>query len=240
MPGRTYATLDEERLSSSRGHTQRVECVDIGVTTTSPLRFVVLGDSIAYGQGSDRPEDRVGPRVARELESHGLAVDLEVFAVPRATSRELGPQVQRAVTRRADLALIIIGANDLTRLVPPAQAAAMLGAAVQALRAAGATVLVVPAPDLSELAFLPPSVRPFVRRACRQLQEHQAAAAAAAGAEVAPVSAELSRAFASDPGLFSRDRYHPSSNGYARIAAAVSPFVVAAARSRTAALQPEH
>jgi lysophospholipase L1-like esterase len=32
--------------------------------------------------------------------------------------------------------------------------------------------------------------------------------------------------------MFSADRYHPSSAGYARIAAAVTPSVLAAARAR--------
>ena len=163
---------------------------------------------------------------------------LHVLAVPGATSRELAAQVRRAVSLGVDLALIVVGANDLTRLVPSAQAASALGSAVTTLRAAGARVVVAPAPDLSGFPAIPVAMRPFVHQACRRLQQQQAAATEAAGGAVAPVSAELARAFAADPAMYSRDRFHPSSAGYARIADVLTPYIVAAAG--TAALQPEH
>jgi lysophospholipase L1-like esterase len=47
---------------------------------------------------------------------------------------------------------------------------------------------------------------------------------------VAPLGADLDAAFAADPALFAGDRFHPSSAGYARIAAAHAPTVLAAAR----------
>ena len=46
------------------------------------------------------------------------------------------------------------------------------------------------------------------------------------------MAAEVSRAFGADPTMFSADRFHPSSAGYARIAAALAPTVLAAARDR--------
>ena len=56
--------------------------------------------------------------------------------------------------------------------------------------------------------------------------------AEAAGATVAAVAAEVGRSFADDAAMFSADRFHPSSAGYARIAAALAPTVVAAAQAR--------
>jgi len=204
------------------------------------LRLVVLGDSIAYGTGARHVDDAVGPRLVRELQRVDHDVDLKVFAVPGATSRDLAAQVRRAVAAGADLALIVVGANDLTRLVPPAQAAAALGAAVTALGAVGARVVVAPAPDLSDFPAVPPAFRPLVHSACLRLQQSQADATVPAGGVVAPVSAELALAFAADPALFSPDRYHPSSAGYARIAEVVTPYVLAAARETRGTLQPEH
>jgi lysophospholipase L1-like esterase len=49
---------------------------------------------------------------------------------------------------------------------------------------------------------------------------------------VAAEVAEVAGAFGSDPALFSHDRFHPSSAGYARIAAALAPYVLDAARRR--------
>ncbi|MEX5717079.1 GDSL-type esterase/lipase family protein [Geodermatophilus maliterrae] len=218
---------------------------------TAPLRLVLLGDSIAYGTGAARVEDTLGPRLAQVLRSEGIDVDLSVRAVPGAVSRDLAAQV-RAVPLDADLAVVVIGANDLARsalalLQGPAasvrvaggsevlsQATAALGAAVADLRAAGTDVVVVPAPDMSSVPFVPSALRPVVRAACTRLQGRQAAVAEAHGATVAAVSAEIGRAFTDDPALFSADRFHPSSAGYARIAAALAPTVLAVARARRA------
>ena len=46
------------------------------------------------------------------------------------------------------------------------------------------------------------------------------------------IADEVGRAFGADPSLFSADRFHPSSAGYARIATALLPHVRAAARAR--------
>ena len=96
-------------------------------------------------------------------------------------------------------------------------------------------VVFVPAPDLSDLPFVPPVARPWVRQACVPLQRRQGAAAESAGGVVAPISADLARVFAADAALFSPDRYHPSSAGYASIAEALEPYIVAAACSRAEA-----
>jgi lysophospholipase L1-like esterase len=194
------------------------------------LTFVVLGDSIGFGTGAGRPEDALGPRLTAALGAEGIAADLAVLAVPGAVSRDLAPQVRRAVALQPDLALVVIGANDLARFVPPARAAADLGAAVSALRGAGAEVVVVPAPDLALVPWIPAAYRSLVTAACTQLQTRQGEAVRGAGGVVAALGTDLDAAFSADPALFARDRFHPSSGGYARIAAALAPTVLAAAR----------
>jgi lysophospholipase L1-like esterase len=196
-----------------------------------PLHLVVLGDSLAHGTGAARPADTLGARMARALDRAGHTVELHVVAVPGATSLELAEQVHDAIALDADIALVVVGANDLSRFVPLTQSTAALGVAVRALHCAGATVVVAPAPDLSCVPGVPAAARPALRTACVELQRQQAAAAEAAGAVVAPVAIELADAFAGEPELFSGDRFHPSSAGYARIAAALAPHVVHAART---------
>jgi lysophospholipase L1-like esterase len=198
----------------------------------SPLRLLLLGDSIAYGTGARRPEDTLGRRLTRALTAEGFDVDLHVLAVPGAASADLAGQVRRAERLAADVVVVVIGANDLARFVPVDRAAAALERAVADLRAHGSDVVVVPAPDMSSVPFVPPAFRPVVQAACVQLQRRQAEVAEAAGGSVAGVAAEVGRAFAADPGMFSADRFHPSSEGYARIAAALAPSVVAVARER--------
>ena len=194
------------------------------------LRFLVLGDSLAFGTGAAGSADTLGARLTRTLADAGHAVALQVVAVPGATSVDLAAQVQRAGT--ADVALLVVGANDLTRQVPAAQAATALGAAVRELRSRGTEVLVVPTPDLSSVAWVPPAFRAVVAGICEQLRARQTLAAEAAGGLVAPVAPELSARFAADPALFSADRFHPSSAGYALVAAALAPHLVELAAGR--------
>jgi lysophospholipase L1-like esterase len=197
------------------------------------LRFLVLGDSLAFGTGAASAQDTLGARLTRSLQATGVTVELQVVAVPGATSLDLAAQVHRAADVDADVALLVVGANDLTRQVPPAQAAAALGVAVQELHDRGTEVLVVPTPDLSSVAWVPPAFRAVVAGICDQRRAQQTVAAEAAGGVVAPVGPELSRRFAAEPALFSADRFHPSSAGYALVADALAPHLVALADRRT-------
>ena len=198
------------------------------------LRFLVLGDSLAFGTGAATSQDTLGARLTRSLQQAGHDVALSVVAVPGATSLDLAAQVQRTDALGADLALLVVGANDLTRQVAPARAAAALGSAVATLAERGTTVLVVPTPDLSSVAWVPPAFRAVVAGICDQLRARQTAAAEAAGGVVAPVAPELSRRFAADPTLFSADRFHPSSAGYALVADALAPLLRRLAARREA------
>jgi lysophospholipase L1-like esterase len=192
------------------------------------VRLAILGDSIAYGQGAARPSDRLGARLAADLNASGTPTELRILAVPGARSAALAAQVRRAVSWRPDVALIDTAANDLPSSVPPAQAAGLLGDAVRALRSAGSRVVVAPAPDMSVLPMVPEQFRAVVRAGSGLLRQAQTRAALAEGARVADVEAETSASFAADPSLFSADRFHPSSAGYAVIARALAPAVFAA------------
>lgn len=197
-----------------------------------PLRFAVLGDSIAYGQGAARPADTPGQRLVESLALADMEAVLRVFAVPGARSDALADQVGKTVAWGADLALIIVGANDLIRLVAPAVAAAQLSDAVTTLRAADVQVVVAPAPDLSAVPWVPQQFRAIVQAGSGVLREAQTRVAVAAGALVADVHTNTAPRFAAEPRLFSSDRFHPSSAGYALIADALAPALhVAAARA---------
>ncbi len=72
------------------------------------------------------------------------------------------------------------------------------------------------------MPHVPVSLRAIVRRASDDLRRQQAAAVEAEGGHVADADGHTSAAFAADPALFSADRFHPSSAGYAVIADAVA------------------
>jgi lysophospholipase L1-like esterase len=193
------------------------------------LRLAILGDSIGYGVGAARPADALGPRLASDLATAGLHAQTRTFAVPGARSADLARQARAATRWQPDVAVIVIGANDLTHLVPPDRAAAHLGQVVRRLRAADVEVVVAPAPDLSVIPHVPPAMRALVQGGSALLRRAQARETLAAGGRIADPDGSTSAAFAADPALFSWDRFHPSSAGYAMIAKALAPAVRAAA-----------
>lgn len=194
--------------------------------------LAVVGDSIAFGTGAALPADAIGPRLIRALAEDGVDVALQLVAVPGALSAGLAAQVRQV--NRADLALIVVGANDLTRLVPPATAAQQLGDAVRDLRLLGAEVLVVPAPDLSTVPWVPPAFQTLMATASGELRRRQTEAVRAAGGVAVPIGEELGVRFRAQPALFAPDHFHPSSAGYALITEALTPIVRSIARARSA------
>ncbi|MEA5362475.1 SGNH/GDSL hydrolase family protein [Amycolatopsis sp., V23-08] len=198
------------------------------------LRFCLLGDSLAAGVGASRPADGLGERLARHLLTAGHVVHLRGFAVPGARSTDLERQVGAVLREGAELALIVIGANDLASFVPPAIGARQLHDAVARLVRAGVRVLVVPAPDLGIVSRVPAPYRALVSAASGQYARAQTEAAVRAGGSVAAAGPEIAARFAADPALFSPDRFHPSSAGYAVIADALAPHVLAMVASPAA------
>jgi lysophospholipase L1-like esterase len=196
------------------------------------LRLAVLGDSIGAGQGATVAAERLAPRLTAGLAAHGIDATHRVFAVSGARSSALRAQVDRALAWEPTVAVVVIGANDLSHQTPPDSAARDLGDAVRRLRATGAEVVVAPAPDLSTMPQVPAFLRQPLRTASATLRERQVAAATGNGGRVADHAGSTSAAFASDASMFSHDRFHPSGAGYAVIAAALLPEVHAAALSR--------
>lgn len=193
-------------------------------------RLAVLGDSIAWGQGAARERDRLGPRLAEGLAVRGIEVEVKTFAVPGARSSGLAAQVTSAVAWSPALSVVVIGANDLAHREPVALAVRALAEAVRRLREADAEVVVAPAPDLSAVPHVPVFLREAVRAAGESLRQQQMVAVREEGGHLADPDQRASRAFATDPSLFSADLFHPSSAGYAVIADALLPALVVAAQ----------
>jgi lysophospholipase L1-like esterase len=95
--------------------------------------------------------------------------------------------------------------------------------------------VVAPAPDLSAVPHVPEALRDIVRAASDVFRDQQCRAVLAEGGHLADPDQRASHAFATDRRLFSADRFHPSSAGYAVIADAILPGLLAAAERITPA-----
>ena len=200
-----------------------------GLRATTPLRVAVLGDSSAAGLGCVLPEQTPGARLAgglaRELRRRVL---LDVLAHVGARSADLDAQVARALLRQVDLAVVLIGANDVTHRVPPAAAAHDLARAVQTLRAAGAGVVVGTCPDLSTVQPLWQPLRSVAAVLSRRMARAQTVAVVEAGGTTVSLGDLLGPEFTASAHLWSPDRFHPSAHGYARVADVLLPAALSA------------
>jgi lysophospholipase L1-like esterase len=195
-----------------------------------PITLAVLGDSTAAGYGADGPRNTPGGLLAAGLaEQLRRPVILHCVAVVGAESRTLEPQVERALEIWPDLAVILIGGNDVTHRRPVGEAVAHLVTAVRALKDAGAEVVVGTCPDLGTIQPIQPPLRWMARRWSRQMAAAQTVAVVEAGGRTVSLGDLIGPAFAAEPDrMFSRDRFHPSGDGYATAAAALLPTVMAA------------
>lgn len=207
-----------------------------------PLELVVVGDSIAAGLGAERRKDTLGARLARGLAGRThRPVRLRTVATVGAETSMLDAQLDALPDDyRPDVAVMIVGGNDITHRVPVAQSVAHLEAAIARLRGRGAEVVVGTCPDLGALRPVPQPLRALGSRLSRQLADAQTEAAERAGARAVSLRRAVGPFFVTQPDeMFSLDRFHPSALGYRRTAEALLPEVVHALLARrSASLSP--
>jgi lysophospholipase L1-like esterase len=191
----------------------------------------MLGDSSAVGYGVDLPRETPGALLAAGLAERLLRpVELRCFGVIGAHSADLAPQRDAAIAWQPDVAVVLIGGNDVTGLYRPSVATGYLAATVRALRAAGAEVVVGTCPDLGTIRPIQPPLRWLARQWSREMAAAQTIAVVEAGGYSISLGNLLGPEFAAFPEtMFSADRFHPSAAGYLAASAALLPTVLVAA-----------
>jgi lysophospholipase L1-like esterase len=195
-----------------------------------PLEFVILGDSSAAGYGVHRPRETPGVLLATAVSRRlRRPVRLHRLAVVGSTSAGLPHQVEAAAELHPDVALIVVGGNDVTHAASRRAAVAYLAEAVRRLQAVGAEVVVGTCPDLGAIRPIKPPLRWLARHWSRQLAAAQTVAVVEAGGRTVSLGEVMAARMAAEPGrMFSADQFHPSAEGYARAAAGMLPAVLAA------------
>ena len=196
-----------------------------------PIELLLLGDSIAAGLGADRPKHTLGAQLAKRLaERTHRSVRLHTAAHVGSESSMLRAQLAALPAGySADVAVIVVGGNDVTHRVKTSVSKLNLAEAVRSLRERGTEVVVGTCPDLGALTAVPQPLRTLGRIASRQLAAAQREVATELGARSVSLAEVVGPFFIAQPDeMFAVDRFHPSSAGYRRTAKAILPSVLAA------------
>ncbi|MDQ6851133.1 MAG: SGNH/GDSL hydrolase family protein, partial [Actinomycetota bacterium] len=189
-----------------------------------PIRVAMLGDSTAAGYGVHRDRDTPAAQIAIGIsEVARRPVHVTNVAVVGAETAEMLSQLDALGSARPELAIVMIGANDVTELTKPAEAVPYLERTVAHLCALGAEVVVGTCPDLGTLRPLAQPLRAYARRLSRRMAREQTVAVVRAGGRTVSLGDILGPLFSTRLDLFSEDQFHPSAAGYAEAAQALLP-----------------
>ncbi len=193
-------------------------------------RIALLGDSSAAGYGVERVEQTPGALLGSGVSEHsGRRVYLRAFCKVGARTSDLRGQIDRALPIEPEIAVILIGANDVTHGVSPAQSVRQLADGVRRLRAAGVEVIVGTCPDLGTIKPIAPPLKQVARLWSRRLAAGQTIAVINEGGRTISLGSVLGPEFAAAPAvLFGPDQFHPSAEGYLALVTVIIPSVLAA------------
>jgi lysophospholipase L1-like esterase len=179
-------------------------------------RIVVLGDSGAAGLGAPDPEHTMGAVVARGwVAATGRPVRLATVAVVGARTRDLRGQLARVRSLQPTVAVIIIGANDVTHFDNPRTCARMLGAVVAAFVDSGCEVVVGTCPNVGASPHAPRLLGWVGTTMATRLARAQADEVRRAGGVPVALADLLDPAFdVFADRMFAEDGFHPSGEGY--------------------------
>ena len=197
----------------------------------NPVDLLLLGDSIAAGLGADIRKETLGGRLSKALATTlHRSVRLRTGAVVGSESSMLAGQIDALPgDYAADVAVIVVGGNDVTHRVPVTDSVKHLEEAIARLRERGTAVVVGTCPDLGTIKPIAPPLKQVARAWSRRLAAAQTIAVIEEGGRTVSLGSILGPEFAAAPALlFGPDQFHPSAEGYRSLAGVMVPSVLAA------------
>jgi lysophospholipase L1-like esterase len=180
------------------------------------LRFAILGDSTSVSQGSDYDEGYAAAAVSHLAQTY--TVRWQNFGVSGARAHDVADkQAPEAAAFAPDIALLAVGANDVTHLTEIGTARQALTVTIQTLRKANADVRIVltGSPDMGSPPRLPQPLRWLAGERTKAFNTMAVELVDQQNLTFAPIAAQTGPAFRKDPTLFAQDNFHPNADGYA-------------------------
>lgn len=190
----------------------------VGPDASSAIRFLALGDSFTIGTGST-PSESFPARLAGRWRAKGCALALENVAVNGYTSDDvIQLELPSIAMFHPTFVTVAVGANDIVQGRSLDAYQKNVRRILDASKASGARVVVVPQPDWSRSPTAASfGTQPALAESIARFNAALAAEARASGAEwvdLVPLMLEQAGA-----GMLASDGLHPSSSAYDQWAA---------------------
>jgi lysophospholipase L1-like esterase len=213
----------------------------IGPEDGEPLTLVVLGDSSVAGVGADAAEDTLTYGVAKAL-SDQYRVSLHALGVSGSRlSHVVVDQLPQVEGLDPDIVLVCVGTNDVTHGTTIREAKRQLRLLVAGLAevAPNARVIVSGLPPAETAAAFHRPLRDLLGLRALLFTRLYRAELTPHGISVFDIAKLTRSAFHGKREMFSADLFHPSSAGYAFLAAIYGRAVREALDAATRDLQPD-
>ncbi len=188
-----------------------------GFTTSTagpPVRLLVVGESTAAGVGAATHEEAFTGALARALEErHGRQVRWTVHGENGARIRRLRHHVLPNLDVEADIAVLLVGVNDVIGRTPVPQWREDLAAVLDELTGQAELVVVTGIPGFETFPSLPRALAGYLDECGRALDDVARELCAERASTVWIESPALDPA---EGDAFARDGFHPSPVGYER------------------------
>lgn len=179
------------------------------------IKYLVMGDSTAAGQGGDY-EKGIAVTSARVLAKDAKVTLLNIATSGASTSDVLENQAPLAQNFNPDMILIAVGANDVTHLRSRSNLQQDLERSISKLIEANCNVKIVltGAADMGAIPRFAQPLRNLAGWRTNQLNQTFKHVAAHYQLTFAPIADETGPKFRQNPQLFAADRFHPNNQGY--------------------------
>jgi lysophospholipase L1-like esterase len=195
------------------------------------LRLLVVGDSSAAGVGARTQREALARPLAERLADRLQGVvRWQLVARAGLTSEGVYEELSRAQPQEADVAVVVVGVNDITRDVPLAVALKQRTRIAHWLQV-NAAVRHVVFPALPEMEKFPAMPKPLAWYVGQASRRNNRAQRRWASPETGIVHLDMAGLAA--PGLFCEDGFHPAPALYARVADRLADHIATVARPAT-------
>lgn len=199
-----------------------------------PVELAAFGDSAMAGVGVEHAADSLPVQLAQRV-ADGLARRVHVVGYGRSGARTADVLAAQVPLARGgpDVSVLLVGTNDVTHVTPLRRLARESDALFDALLKLGGPVVMSGLPEFRALRAVPHPLREAAiayGAVVRGVQRRRALVRT--GVHLVDVRGAVGAEFVREPATMSVDSFHPSAAGYARIADAMAPTVIAVLTAR--------